>query len=229
MSSTRERILAAAVTCFARDGFDVGLREIGAEAGFSAALVVRHFGSKDGLRQACDDHVAGVIRQVKQQSAASSDMRYVLTQLAQIDTYADILTYTVRSLMTGGELAHQFVEQMIADAVDYLAEGERSGLIRPSPDPEGRARYITYSALGAVLVQIRNEYTDGDDLSTLFQDVLDRQLMPSVEIYTHGVFTDTRAEDALRAAGYSPARRTDASDSTPPESDIPATDEGAPQ
>lgn len=224
MSTTRDRILAAAVTCFARDGFDVGLREIGAEAGFSAALVVRHFGSKDGLRQACDDHVAGVIRQVKQQSAASSDMRYVLTQLAQIDTYADILTYTVRSLMTGGELAHQFVEQMIADAIDYLAEGERSGLIRPSAEPEGRARYITYSALGAVLVQIRNEYTDGDDLSTLFQDVLDRQLMPSVELYTHGVFTDTRVEDSLRSAGYGSADPTD-----PPDPDIPPTDEGAQQ
>lgn len=258
MSTTKDRILTAAVACFGRAGFDVGLREIGAEAGFSAALVVRHFGSKDDLRRACDQHVAGIIRHVKQQSATSPDMRYVLTQLAQIDTYADILTYTVRSLMTGGELAHQFVEQMIADAIDYLAEGERSGLIRPSADPEGRARYITYSALGAVLVQIRNEYTDGDDLSTLFQDVLDRQLMPSVEIYTHGLFTDTRVEEAMHTAGYgspgngkaAPDHQPPAGDNTPPgthtppgnqpaaddpsaaaptDPDVPPTPEGAPR
>lgn len=224
MSTTRDRILAAAVTCFARDGFDVGLREIGAEAGFSAALVVRHFGSKNALRQACDEHVAGIVREVKHESVATGDMRQVLAQLAQVDAYADVLTYTVRSLMTGGELAHQFVEQMIADSVDYLAEGERTGLIRPTADPESRARYITYSGLGALLMQIRNEYRDGDDLSTLFQDVLDRQLMPSVEIYTHGLFTDTRVEDALRTAGYGSTNPTN-----PTDPDIPPTDEGDPR
>lgn len=221
MSTTKDRILAAAVTCFARDGFDVGLREIGAEAGFSAALVVRHFGSKDGLRRACDEHITGIVREVKHESVATGDMRQVLAQLAQVEDYADVLNYTVRSLMTGGTLAHQFVEQMIADSVDYLAEGERTGLIRPTTDPQARARYITYSGLGGLLMQIRNEYADGDDLSTLFQDVLDRQLMPSIELYTHGLFTDTRVEDALRSAGYAAA--------DPSDPDIPPTDEGAPQ
>ena len=224
MSTTREKILAAAITCFARDGFDVGLREIGAEAGFSAALVVRHFGSKDGLRRACDEHVAGIVREVKHESVATGDMRQVMVQLAQLDRYADVLTYTVRSLMTGGELAHQFVEQMIADSVAYFAEGERTGLIRPTADPQARARYLTYSGLGALLMQIRNEYADGDDLSTLFQGVLDRQLMPSVEVLTYGLFTDTRVADALHAAGYGSASPTG-----PTNPDIPPTDEGAPQ
>src|SRR5699024_7798536 len=237
VSTTRERILTAAVTCFGRAGFDVGLREIGAEAGFSAALVVRHFGSKDGLRQACDEHVAAIIRTTKHESVASGDMRHVLAQLAAVHEYAEVLAYTVRSLMTGGELAHRFVEQMVTDSIAYLAEAEQSVMIRPAADPEARARYITYSALGGLLMQLRNEYAEGDDLSTLFRDVLDRQLMPSVELYTHGLFTDTRVEDALRAAGYgtppgdqsSPDNQTAAdgpSAAAPTDPDIPPTPEG---
>lgn len=230
MSTTRERILTAAVTCFGRAGFDVGLREIGAEAGFSAALVVRHFGSKDNLRQACDQHVAGIIRATKHESVASGDMWHVLAQLAAVEEYADVLAYTVRSLMTGGKLAHQFVEQMIADSVSYLAEGEQTGLIRPTADPEARARYVTYSGLGGLLVQLRNEYAEGDDLSTLFRDVLDRQLMPSVELYTHGLFTDTRVEDALRAAGYGnpPGEQSTPGEKSPPDNQTAPGNQTAP-
>ncbi len=52
------RIRDAAIEQFGDQGFGVGLRSIAEAAGVSAALVIHHFGSKDGLRQACDDFVA---------------------------------------------------------------------------------------------------------------------------------------------------------------------------
>ena len=41
-----------------RTGFaGTTVRAIAAEVGVSPALLLHHFGSKDGLRDACDDHV----------------------------------------------------------------------------------------------------------------------------------------------------------------------------
>lgn len=49
-SATRAAILEAARARFTRDGFDrVGVRDIAADAGINAALVIRYFGSKENL------------------------------------------------------------------------------------------------------------------------------------------------------------------------------------
>src|ERR1700757_2618675 len=60
MRSARDEIADAAVKCFAREGFGASLRTVAAEAGVSAALIVHHFGSKQGLIEACDARVLGV-------------------------------------------------------------------------------------------------------------------------------------------------------------------------
>src|SRR5699024_2664685 len=148
------------------------LREIGTRAGYSAALIVRQFGSKDGLREACDAQVAAQIRRIKADSMTAAHAGTLMTQLAHVEDYADILGYVVQSLLAGGELARQLVEQMVTDAVEYIAEGERSGLIRPSRDSAARARYLAYSGLGAMLMQLRFEHTDTTDLSALVRDIL---------------------------------------------------------
>ena len=61
--TARARIRDAAVARFGRDGFGVGVRAIAADAGVSAALVIHHFGSKDGLRAECDAFVLDAVRQ----------------------------------------------------------------------------------------------------------------------------------------------------------------------
>src|SRR5215470_4763426 len=49
-AATREAILLSARRAFARAGYDgAGLREIAADAGVTAILVNRYFGSKEGL------------------------------------------------------------------------------------------------------------------------------------------------------------------------------------
>ncbi|MEZ4240495.1 MAG: TetR family transcriptional regulator [Myxococcota bacterium] len=55
-AETRERILAAARAAFARAGYDgVGVREIARDAGVTAMLINRYFGSKEGLFEAVLD------------------------------------------------------------------------------------------------------------------------------------------------------------------------------
>lgn len=59
------RIRDAAIEQFGEHGFGVGLRAIAEAAGVSAALVIHHFGSKEGLRKACEDYIAEKIRNTK--------------------------------------------------------------------------------------------------------------------------------------------------------------------
>ncbi|MBO9500260.1 TetR/AcrR family transcriptional regulator [Brevundimonas sp. A19_0] len=52
-NATRAAILEAAETRFARESYDeVGMRDIAADAGVDPALIVRYFGSKEGLFRA---------------------------------------------------------------------------------------------------------------------------------------------------------------------------------
>src|SRR5690606_12209361 len=68
--TTRARIRDAAIARFARDGFGASLRTIAADAGVSAGLVVHHFGSKDGLRAACDTYVFEAVRDAKTEAVS---------------------------------------------------------------------------------------------------------------------------------------------------------------
>lgn len=59
--TARAVIRDQALRLFAEHGPEaVSLRRVAAEAGVSPGLVAHHFGSRAGLRQAVDDHVAGL-------------------------------------------------------------------------------------------------------------------------------------------------------------------------
>jgi AcrR family transcriptional regulator len=61
--TARARIRDAALEEFARYGFDgATIRGIARAAGVSAGLVQHHFGSKEGLRRACDEAALDLVR-----------------------------------------------------------------------------------------------------------------------------------------------------------------------
>ncbi|WP_083751453.1 TetR/AcrR family transcriptional regulator [Saccharothrix sp. ALI-22-I] len=61
--TARVRIRDAALAGFGAEGVaGTSVRAVAADAGVSAALVLHHFGSKEGLRQACDEYVLEGIR-----------------------------------------------------------------------------------------------------------------------------------------------------------------------
>lgn len=196
--TARARIRDAAIARFGREGFGVALRAIARDAGVSPGLVVHHFGSKDGLRAACDAHVLRVIRAHKEQVVRTSGPDLLLVQLARIEELAPLLQYALTSLAAGGPFARQLVEQMVDDAVEYLVLGESEGTIRPSRDPRARARFLVLQALGAVLLHLRlqPEPLVGADLVRSVADVI---TLPALELFTHGLLTDSRYLDAYLA------------------------------
>src|SRR3954466_4213991 len=121
------RIRDAAIEQVGQHGFSVGLRAIAQAAGVSAALVIHHFESKEGLLRACDEHIAAQIYESKSESLRSADPSTWLRQLAEIDSYAPMMAYLVRSLQSGSALAKEFWQRMIDNAEAYLEEGVRAG------------------------------------------------------------------------------------------------------
>ncbi len=196
-ATARARIRDAAIRRFAVDGFQVGLRAIAADAGVSAGLVVHHFGSKDGLRAECDAHVHATIRGAKTQALGSGGAEQVLIQLAALDEYAPMVGYVFRSLQAGGDLARTFLEHFIADAEGYVGEAVAAGTLRPSRDEHARVRYLTMSGMGAMLVALTlDPPEDFADLSPWLLRYVDVIALPSVELFTEGLFTDRRMLDA---------------------------------
>jgi AcrR family transcriptional regulator len=192
------RIRDAAIEQFGQHGFGLGLRPIAEAAGVSAALIIHHFGSKEGLRKACDDYVAEEIRSTKSDTIQSNDPATWLTQLAEIEEYAALTAYLVRSLQTGGELALTLWHNMIDNAYGYMEEGVRAGTIKPSRDPHARARYLAITGGGGLLLYIQM-HDNPTDLRAVLRDYASDMLLPALEIYTEGLMADRTMYDAFVA------------------------------
>ncbi|MFE3290260.1 TetR family transcriptional regulator [Rhodococcus sp. NPDC059234] len=197
--TTRARIRDAAITVFGEQGFATGVRAVAAAAGVSPGLVNHHFGSKDGLRAACDAHVLEIIRVAKTESLTRPSAAGLLQQLAEVEEYAPLIAYVVRSYQAGGTLAQSMFEHIVATTEQYLADGVAAGTLRPSRDPAARARYLTMQSMGSTLLflQMRGEQGDSVDWGHAIRELTDEIMFPALELYTEGLFTDTTFLDAV--------------------------------
>jgi TetR/AcrR family transcriptional regulator, regulator of cefoperazone and chloramphenicol sensitivity len=194
--TARARIRDAAIRRFGTDGFGASVRAIAADAAVSPGLVMHHFGSKEGLRAVCDEHVLRVIREAESDAFASTGPLDLLAHLVGMDQYAPLVGYLVQALLAGGDLAATLLERMTADAVDYLQEAVAAGRIRPSRDPAARAAFLVDVGIGAVLSFVRRHPpVDGDFRATLRAYAAANSL-PALELYTEGLLTDGSTLDA---------------------------------
>ncbi|OFJ52060.1 TetR/AcrR family transcriptional regulator [Mycolicibacterium grossiae] len=196
--TTTARIRDAALDLFGRDGFGVGVRAIAAAAGVSPGLVIHHFGSKEGLRRACDEHVAAVVLESKTESIRSADPATWFAQLAGIEAYAPLMAYLMRSLQSGGDLAKALWRTMIDNVEQYLDEGVRAGTVLPSPDPRGRSRFLAMAGGGSFLLYLQL-HDDPSDLAGVLRDYAEDMVLPALEIYSHGLMADSTMYDAFLA------------------------------
>ncbi|MCB7136244.1 TetR/AcrR family transcriptional regulator [Cellulosimicrobium marinum] len=210
--TTRARIRDAAILRFARDGFGAPLRAVAADAGVSAALVVHHFGSKDGLRQACDEHVLATVRTTKRDVMTDTAGAMPMAPwFAHVEEYAPAVGYALRSLQAGGPLARAFVEHLTADAEEYVREAVAAGVLRPSRDEKARARYLVRSSMGALLLSLTLDPPDSpDDLAGATRRYVDSVALPSLELYTEGLLATRRLLDEYLLYVGDPPQEQDA-------------------
>lgn len=192
------RIRDAAIEQFGQHGFGVGVRAIATAAGVSPGLVIHHFGSKEGLRKACDAYVAESVRSAKSETLRTSDPAAWFAALAEIESFAPMTAYLMRSMQSGGELAKMLWHTMVDNAEGYIAEGVRAGTIKPSRDPKARARFLAMSGGGAFLLYMQM-HDNPTDLRAVLHDYAQDMILPALEVYSQGLMTDSTMYEAFLA------------------------------
>ncbi|GAB3048590.1 TetR family transcriptional regulator [Sediminivirga luteola] len=191
-SDTRTRILEAAVDRFGRDGFGASLRAIAADAGVSAAAVMKHFGSKESLHRECDAHVLAVISAYKTEAMKSADLGATLmTQMARMEEFQPLIRYTMRSFLAGGDVARNLLEDMRSRALTWMAEGVKAGHLKPSRNEELRVKLTFSISIGWMVQSVLAAEKDLGELDADFwARTFDEMLMPALELYAEGLFAD---------------------------------------
>lgn len=185
---------------FGQQGFGVGVRAIAAAAGVSPGLVNHHFGSKDGLRKACDDHVRGFIRSIKTEYMTNPSPKGLLQAMAEIEEFAPYLAYLMRSLQAGGPLAVEMFDHMVADMESYLRIGIENGSLRAPLDLKATARYMGLQNGGGLLLfmQLYLDRHEGvPDYPKMLREYADAMMLPAIDLFTNGLLTDSMALDTL--------------------------------
>ncbi|MEE2568757.1 TetR family transcriptional regulator [Pseudarthrobacter sp. J64] len=195
--TARAHLRDTAVNLFGHEGFGVSVRAIAEAAGVSPALILHHFGSKDGLRQECDNYVLARIREYKEDAVRKATPGELLSRMASMDESAPLIGYALRSLQAGGELAQSFIEHFVEDAEAWLAQGVAAGTIRPSLDEKARARYLTIQGFGTMLLDLAlHPPAEPGDFAAALRGYLARNGLPSTELFAQGLMTDRSMLDA---------------------------------
>jgi AcrR family transcriptional regulator len=112
--ATRERILDAAMACFAANGFAASIRAIAGEAGVSAALVIHHFGDKAGLRRACD---AAALEALTTKAAPADEE----TRRSIAERLVPHVRYVARALIDADDGASAIFEALLSTSRRVIA------------------------------------------------------------------------------------------------------------
>ena len=199
--TAKARIRDAAVTAFAREGFTVPVRAIAQAAQVSPASVIHHFGSKDGLRDACDAYVLDQIMTMKQ-DAAHGDHMVNFGQFARdLTAITEPVAYLLRALLAGGDRARSVLARTVALTQAYLDVAVAEGSVLASREPEARAKYLAYSSLGmAVMAFLAADSSHGSAENrpaskpstppyAAVTRALEELAVPHIELLTQGLLT----------------------------------------
>lgn len=122
--TARARIRDAAMSQFAERGFkDATIKGIANAAGVSTGLVQHHFGTKERLRQACDEAAAEVIRRqldlVERVDSAvtNPDFGALLYETSPL-----LVRYLIRLLTEGSPVAASLFDQMATGTEKFLSD-----------------------------------------------------------------------------------------------------------
>ncbi len=195
--TARAVIRDRALGLFAERGPDaVTIREIAAAADVSPGLVLHHYGSKQGLRDAVDAHVAGLFDQM---SATVTDDpaqlgdggpqtvgSFAELMLAFIPADSPVPAYLRRLLLSGEDAGRELFRRWFALSEVMTDRLVAAGILRASADPAVRAAFLMVNDLALLL--LRDHLADVLGFDPLSARGIRRWAADVVPAYAEGVF-----------------------------------------
>lgn len=176
------------------------MRQVAAAAGVSPGLVVHHFGSRAGLREAVDAHVAavfdGLVNALAEADWSDTEVgaSFVAVVLAQLPAGSPILGYLRWLLLSGDPAGTTLFLRWHLLTGQVLDQMTTAGIIRPSPDPPARAAFLLVNDLAALLMHEHLTAALGDD--PLSEAGMARWTDSLLDVYRNGLFTAAQTPDA---------------------------------
>jgi TetR/AcrR family transcriptional regulator, regulator of cefoperazone and chloramphenicol sensitivity len=192
------RIRETAMRLFPERGYEAtSVRVLAEAAGVSPALIVHHFGSKEGLRRACDQYVVEQIRTVKGEAIANRTMTDSGFLAGAFQIAPPLMRYLGWALTSGSQEAAVLFDEMVEESMRLLSMAEEQGYIRPTEHPRARSAVMLSMQLGGLILAEHLERAASIDPFTP-QGVIDfsRQML---DIFTGGLF-DAETAGQMREA-----------------------------
>ncbi len=144
--TARARIRDAALAQFAERGFKgATMRGIAEAAGVSLGLVQHHFGSKEALRQACDEAVVEAFGRRLADHAEDGSIGEPGFMAGLYATSGPLLRYLARAAVDGSPAAAGVFDELTAGAADFLSASW------PDRFPQGSAAASEAAAVMAAM------------------------------------------------------------------------------
>lgn len=197
--TTRALIRQEALRLFALHGPDaVTVRQIAGAAGVSPALVVHHYGSKQGLRSAVDDHVAEVFdalfaefagedgAELRELVARGSGASVAELLLRGLPPDSPVPSYLRRLLLAGDPVGTAMFRRWFEASGAMVRALIEQGLMRPGGDPDMRVAILMINDLAVLLLREQLGAVLGVD--PLGGDGAARWAEELLSIYRQGLF-----------------------------------------
>ena len=178
--TARARIRDAAMRCFAEQGANATtIRTVAEQAGVTPGLVSHHFGTKQGLRDACDAYGLeylrdGITTAIDERGLADPNFLSSVYQSAPV-----VLRYLGRALVDGSTAAASLFDNIVTLTEDYLA-GHPPQPDASRSDPRAQAAVLIAMRLGMWV--LHDHLVRALDADALTPEVLSRASAALVDI-----------------------------------------------
>ncbi|WP_302893220.1 TetR/AcrR family transcriptional regulator [Actinomadura luzonensis] len=191
--TARARIRDAAVRLFGELGFErTTFRAVAAIAGVAPSLVRHHFGSKQGLRQACDEQLIRMLRRLDARVEADGMRAAPDVRPSALGPYQ---RYLGRALSEGA--AGALFDEFVRIHERWLAQADAARPDEPQADLRARAAVRTAMTLSIAVLHEHVARSMDADLTTPEGEA--RLLRALLEVHSHPLVTPREAAAAREA------------------------------
>ncbi|WP_242894581.1 TetR/AcrR family transcriptional regulator [Actinomadura litoris] len=208
--TARIRIRDAALEQFAEHGErGATIRGIARAAEVSPALVQHYFGTKEGLRQACDEYAIELFRTTKEDAMSGGLAEPGFMEVA-FRAGMPVQRYLARALVDGSEAADKFFDDAVALSEELL-QRDLPGLAKPNTDDlHGYAAVMT--AISFSLVVMHHHLSRALGANTLTREGYPRLVLAALEVHSDVLLSPELLEQARAALRQMAAAQEDPGD-----------------